>query len=249
MQHEMPLVSVVIPTIPSRKTYLERAIKSVGSQTYKNIELIVVDEGKPANIQRNIGIDRAHGDFIAFLDDDDEWMDDKIEKQITHFAQHPSAVICICYSDDRRVGNGRISKPPPIVHHKELVKGFNLSSTSSYLVRTYALKLLKQKDGECFDTMLPSGHEYDIALRLTYGHYIICYPKILMIQHKSKSQISFNWNKKVKGQFAFIKKWGHEYNIIDYIKRVGLIGLFWLGNIFGDRIMIPINFMKEVKRT
>jgi hypothetical protein len=43
-----------------------------------------------------------------------------------------------------------------------------------------------------------------------------------------------------------MEKWGHEYSVIDYLKRIGLIGLFWLGYIFGDSIMYPINFMKEL---
>ncbi len=68
-----PLVSVVIPTIPSRSQLLTRALSSVQDQTYgmKNIEIVVVNEGLPATTQRNIGIERSHGDFIAFLDDDE----------------------------------------------------------------------------------------------------------------------------------------------------------------------------------
>jgi glycosyltransferase involved in cell wall biosynthesis len=242
-----PLVSVVIPTIKSRKKYLERAVDSVLEQTYNNIEIVVVDEGLPATVQRNIGIERAKGDFIAFLDDDDEWMPEKIEKQMELLKQHPLASICISYSDDRRIGNGRISKPNWVSLHKDLVNGFNLSSTSSYLVRKYALDQTKRKYGYYFDESLPSGHEYDLALRLTENsHIVICFPEILMIQHKSEGQISTNWGKKVRGQYRFMEKWGHEYSVIDYLKRIGLIGLFWLGYIFGDSIMYPINFMKEL---
>ena len=94
-------VSVIIPSY-NRFHYLMNAIKSVENQTYKNIEIIVVNDGstqkeyyEPKNFQnvqiinidrkntinwggsrpavRNFGIDSSNGEFIAFLDDDDYW--------------------------------------------------------------------------------------------------------------------------------------------------------------------------------
>lgn len=103
------LVSVIIPTY-KRSDKIERAIKSVINQTYKNIEIIVVDDNannpdereKTENIvkkykrvklikneknfggalTRNIGIENSIGNYIAFLDDDDEFIHNKIEKQM-----------------------------------------------------------------------------------------------------------------------------------------------------------------------
>lgn len=102
------LVSVVIPSY-NRFDYLKNAIKSVKDQTYKNFEIIVVNDnsddqryyknnildntkiihsGKNENDHngpgkvRNIGIEEAKGKFIAFLDDDDVWMEDKLEIQL-----------------------------------------------------------------------------------------------------------------------------------------------------------------------
>ena len=95
----MPLVSVVIPTLHRPKLVL-RAIHSVLNQTYREIELIVVVDGpdkatvaavrsiegprlrlivNPLIVAgaRNTGADRATGDWIAFLDDDDEWLPKK----------------------------------------------------------------------------------------------------------------------------------------------------------------------------
>ena len=102
------LVSVIIPTY-NRADTLERAIRSVKNQTYENIEILVVDDNannqearekvekivsKFKNVKliqnkqnlggglaRNEGIKNANGDFIAFLDDDDEYYPEKIEKQ------------------------------------------------------------------------------------------------------------------------------------------------------------------------
>ena len=246
MKMNEPLVSVVIPTISSRKKFLERALNSVYGQTYKNIEMVVVNEGLPATVQRNIGIRRSNGEYIAFLDDDDEWLPTKIEKQVKYMQENPNAAICICYSNDRRIGNGKISRPPNMIEHVDLVDGFNLSSTSSYLVRASVLHIMDAEKGYCFDESLLTGHEYDLALRITKEHDIITVPEVLMIQNKSPNQISTNWNNKARSQFIFINKWGNEYKTIHYMKRIALAFLFWAGNLFGDRIMIPINFMKDL---
>lgn len=112
MQQNDPLVSVVIPTY-GRSDALVDAVASVIEQTYEPIELIVVDDCSPepvadsvsqlpletlssvefirhdenrgANVARNSGIDAAEGTYIAFLDDDDEWVETKIERQVRTF--------------------------------------------------------------------------------------------------------------------------------------------------------------------
>lgn len=102
----VPLVSVVIPTYNGSKT-IQRAIQSALNQTHSNIEIIVVDDcstdntsevvkniksekiilirhevNKNGSAARNTGIRSAEGKYIAFLDDDDEWLEQKVEKQL-----------------------------------------------------------------------------------------------------------------------------------------------------------------------
>lgn len=111
-------VSVVIPTY-NRASLLVKAIESVLSQTYSVLEILVCDDGSTDNsrelvsrfdnqivkwidcgkngrpaIPRNIGIKEAKGDWIAFLDSDDEWMPSKLEIQIKAAEQSHNKLIC-----------------------------------------------------------------------------------------------------------------------------------------------------------
>lgn len=126
------LVSIVITTY-GRMNTLERALKSVLSQTYSNIEIIVVDDNINMSIRdsvkaivkacandrirlicnennlggalsRNVGILNATGEYIAFLDDDDEYYPEKVEKQLMLFKKSSderlALVYCYCTSFD-----------------------------------------------------------------------------------------------------------------------------------------------------
>jgi len=104
-----PLVSVIITTY-NRADLIAEAIRSVLDQTYQNFEIIVVDDGSTDNTKevvrkfddnrikyiytanwggparpRNIGIKRARGEYMAFLDADDYWKENKLEIQLKHF--------------------------------------------------------------------------------------------------------------------------------------------------------------------
>lgn len=108
----MPIVSVIIPTY-NRASFITKAIDSVLEQTFNDFEIIVIDDGstdqtkeklKPYQNKiiyryqenqgiakaRNQGLEIAQGDYIAFLDSDDFWKPEKIQKQIEFFDKHPA---------------------------------------------------------------------------------------------------------------------------------------------------------------
>jgi glycosyltransferase involved in cell wall biosynthesis len=117
-----PLVTVVIPCFNAAAT-LERAIASVRHQGYPNIEIIAVDDGSrdgtPALLRaqealgvrvitqanagaaaaRNAAIADARGEFLAFLDADDEWHPDKLAQQIKLLTAHPGMVLVGCRAE------------------------------------------------------------------------------------------------------------------------------------------------------
>ena len=110
---EMKTISVIIPVFRVEK-YISAALESVLAQTYKHIEILVVDDGSPDRSveicqqftdhrikiisqtnrglagARNTGIRHAEGDYIALLDGDDMWLPNKLEKHIAHLESSPN---------------------------------------------------------------------------------------------------------------------------------------------------------------
>ncbi|CEO62065.1 glycosyltransferase [Streptococcus pneumoniae] len=99
---DQELVSIIIPT-HNRYESLIRAVKSCLHQSYKNIEVIIIDdnysnEDLGATNARNIGIKNSRGKYISFLDDDDEYMPDRILKLMACFKKSRMKNLALVYS-------------------------------------------------------------------------------------------------------------------------------------------------------
>ena len=119
MSDEAPLVSVVVPTY-GRPEYLTEAVESVLDQTYERCEVVVVDDCSPdpvepqlagvdggdrrlrvvrheenrgASAARTTGIEESAGEFVAFIDDDDVWLPEKVERQLAAFENPDVGVV------------------------------------------------------------------------------------------------------------------------------------------------------------
>ena len=184
-----PLVSVVITT-HNRKILLINAIKSVFAQTYKELEVVLVDdasndgtqeellrspfhervkyiflkESKGGNHARNIGIRQTHGKYIALLDDDDEWMPNKIEKQVLFLENHSDYGLVSCsrtmefnYSERKNID---VSIFPHDGDMKAAIWYTNSLVTSTLMFRRNILFSVGM-----FDEQLTAWQDYELLLR------------------------------------------------------------------------------------
>ena len=196
----MPTVSAIIPTHNRSQTVL-RALRSVYAQRILVNEVIVIDDGSSddtvARIQaefpgvilicqtqhgvshaRNRGIDAAQGEWLAFLDSDDEWLPIKVETQLNAVRNNPSSRIC--HSNEIWIRNGRRVNPMN-KHRKHGGWIFEhclprcVISPSSVLLHRSAIEEFGN-----FDESLPVCEDYDLWLRLTATLPVMHIPKPLI---------------------------------------------------------------------
>ncbi len=179
-------ISVIIPTF-NRAHTLARALDSVLAQSYVPKEIIVVDDGSNdetgvllenypgtkyiklaensgVSHARNVGIERANGEWIALLDSDDAWLPLKLAKQVAATEQAPG--VKIFHTDEIWIRNGtrvnpkkRHAKPDGWVYEASLA--LCCISPSSVLMHRSVFE-------QCglFDESLPACEDYDLWLRL-----------------------------------------------------------------------------------
>lgn len=180
-------VSVIIPTY-NRLDRLKIALDSVWSQTYSNYEVIVIDDGstdatrdflesinkpqfyfyhqenKGPSAARNFAISQSNGDWIALLDSDDEWTNDKLQVQIDFIKNHPEYLWI--QSEEIWIRNG-IRVNPHKKHKKpsgeifQSILSFCLVSPSAAI---FQKKFFDELGG--FDESLPVCEDYDLWLRM-----------------------------------------------------------------------------------
>jgi glycosyltransferase involved in cell wall biosynthesis len=176
-------ISVIIPTY-NRSKLLIRAIKSVQAQTYCPKEIIVVDDGSTDDTikqlksldvivlqqknsgvasARNTGIKHASGNYIAFLDSDDEWCKDKLQKQLLYHQQHHT-ILC-SYTNETWIRNEKIVTLKP--HQKKEHPTFlnSLQQCKIGASTFMAHRTLFDKVGY-FDTTFKACEDYDLWLRI-----------------------------------------------------------------------------------
>ena len=203
------LVSVVIPTL-NRPKLLLRAIDSVLSQTHQQTEVIVVvdrpDEGTVSAVQsvddprlklivnpysltaagaRNAGADHATGEWIAFLDDDDEWLPNKLERQIAFASgRAPALVSCLSrvvtptatYVRPQVIYDNSIPIDEYLFDRRSLFRGSGFIQTSSYLLPRQLFDKVR------FDVESPHD-DWGFLLRLSkqVGARIETVPEVLLV--------------------------------------------------------------------
>lgn len=183
------LVSVIIPTYKNRGN-LKRSIDSALSQTYNNIEIIVVDDNDPdtpyrkgtenvlsqyignnkvtyikhehnknGSAARNTGWRNSHGQFVAFLDDDDQFLPEKIDKELNFLIEHQEFDAAYTFEESERNGKLDITPYEGDVSKQILLLQSHIQ-TSTIMFRRYALEKING-----FDESYKRHQDLEILLR------------------------------------------------------------------------------------
>ncbi len=230
-----PRVSVVIPTY-NHAHFLGRAIVSALCQTFQDFEVIVVDDASDddtaqvierlrdprvrlvrlpkhggAARARNVGIAQARGEWIAFLDSDDEWLPEKLERQLAWLDGDGDPKTALVYCPYYRQGTGGECVVRPKREPRQgdaldaLLTGKGIPTTSAYLVRRSALLAIGG-----FDETLASAQDLDLLLRLAQAsHRFAVVPEPLFVKHDHGGrQIATDPFAKLQGFRAIARRWG-----------------------------------------
>ncbi|WP_052341485.1 glycosyltransferase family 2 protein [Salinarimonas rosea] len=252
-----PLVSVVVPTF-ERGALLARALRGVVAQTYANLEAIVVDDAsqrediaavvarfgdprlryvrQPENggvaAARNRGMDEARGSLIAFLDSDDEWLPEKLARQVALMHHRPDGV-GLCYTGvlEHGADGDRIEKPATLRGDlwPEFLRRNPITSASGVMIRRSVVDAVGG-----FDTTLPAIEDYEYWARIARFYEVDCVPDLLTVYHDEGGEAgdgtlpaesgrrSRRFDANMAARAAFAARFAHD------AKRAGVRHLFLL---------------------
>jgi glycosyltransferase involved in cell wall biosynthesis len=227
-----PQVSVIIPSC-NRAKLLPAAIRSVLDQTFQDFELIVVDDAsgdetadvvwsfhderikffrheaqKGGAAARNTGIVNSQSDYIAFLDDDDEWFPEKLGRQVAALKESNPAVGAIYTGYDAvDISSGEVKARKIPVHKGDLssllLRSNCIGSTSSVLMRRKCFE-----DVGMFDESLPSFQDYDLWIRLSRVYQFDYVGECLLTYRLHSNKIWTNPDAIRRGIEILLEKYG-----------------------------------------
>ncbi len=181
-----PLVSVIIPAY-NAAPFIRAALRSVAAQTYRNLEVIVVDDGSTddtceqvlgcdptitlvrqpnggAAVARNTGIERSHGAYVAFLDADDVWLPRKVERLVDALERRPG--VAAAYHGYAAIDEAGMVIGQPVIrtHNGDFLEAMLLSclfGPPMAMIRRACLDRIG-----LFDPALRLGQDWDLFLRM-----------------------------------------------------------------------------------
>jgi len=203
-----PTVSVIIPTY-NRAHLIGRAIQSVLDQTYQDFEIIVVDDASTDNTEevvsnfdderiryirlkensggsaapRNTAIRTARGEYIAFQDSDDEWLPEKLEKQMRLFEIQPLEVGVVYTGFWKIWGHRKIYIPSPGITRKEgnIHDGLLAQNFVAAPVAVVRKECFRKVGG--FDEELPTLMDWELWIRISKCYRFRCIDEPLVISY------------------------------------------------------------------
>ncbi len=251
-----PKVSVIIISY-NRAQLLKVAMQTVFDQTFEDFELLIIDDGSPDDTEntvkafhdprlryikhaqnqgegaaRNSGVQHAEGEYIAFLDDDDEWLPNKLQLQVELLDAQPKHVgfvhsaLINFYADTGE----EVEKKRPV----ETVSGkvFDRLLQDNFVILSTVMARKECFDAAGpFDLSIPAGLDYDMWVRISQN-YEFAYIDTPLIKYRiHRNNLGSNFGLQIRGQEAFFNKY-HAYistpgkpNSIRYFK-LGLLYCF-----------------------
>lgn len=232
---EDKLISVIVTTCNRKTEILKRALDSAVNQTYQPIEIILVidqplssedissfvayhykdtvkvytnSKQMGACYSRNRGIEIAVGEYIAFLDDDDEWLPDKLEKQSQKMRQGISLV----YSD-YEVKSDKINIKP--ASGREYPVGNVLERLlASNFIGGCSVPLLSAEDLKAcggFDLAFRSCQDYDVWVRMAMRGNAACVEEVLSYYYVTTDSITNGFERRIQGWEKMMQKYEEYY--------------------------------------
>ncbi|MUW13218.1 glycosyltransferase [Halorubrum sp. CBA1125] len=248
----IPKVSVVIPTY-GRLDSLRRAIESVDTQTYDNIEIIVVDddpdrtlpdfetdspiriiehtENRGAPVARNTGITNSTGTYVALLDDDDEWLPQKLDRQVDKLRSLPDSYAMV-YSGAEFIRTHSTTTRKPSFEG-DILDGLlysNFIPSATPLIRRRCLDRVG-----LFDPQLRSKQDHDLWVRIAEKYRIGVLPTVLATIHQDhEDRISTDSLRLYQGMKKFLKKHNKKMNSRTLAVNIHKLGVYSLPTQISD---------------
>ena len=217
------MVSVIIPT-HNRLKMLKKAISSVQRQTFKNYELIIVSDGctdgtndylnsikngkikfyinessKGASSARNIGLKYSKGDYIAFLDDDDEWFENHLELLFEKISNSDDKVGLVYGWIDYYENNKLINSKHPKLNGDIFIEMLDKQAITNSSVLMIKKCVLKKVIG--FNENLLRGNDGDFIRRISKFYHVDFVPSVLCKVHVGHDdRITLNTTKNLKNE-------------------------------------------------
>ncbi len=244
----MPLVSVILPTYNRRK-YLATTIDSILKQTYSNWELLVIDDGskdqtnemiapylekdsrikytllpqnRGASYARNTGIEQAAGEYLTFIDSDDLYHPEKIERQVKQFLNTDLSNVGVvtCGRNDYR-GGRLYNKWKPRYRgfiQKELFQGLRIGAQTSFLMISRAAV----QTGVRFDLTINVVEDFDlVAQTLNNGFALDFVDDYLVDIYHHEIQRNFDYPRAIRARDYLFTKYASFFE-----KNPGIQGPF-----------------------
>jgi glycosyltransferase involved in cell wall biosynthesis len=217
MTRNNPTVSIILPTY-NRAAFIGRSIETILSQTFRDFEIIIIDDGSTDNTAeivtsmlgdnriiyeryvgnrgapcaRNIGIRRSSGRYVTFQDSDDTWTRDKLMKQVRAMEEATQDTGVVYTGYYRLEGSRKIYMPVPT---SDYAKASEAISRLFYLFVATPTALIRKECLEAvglFDETLPRLQEWELWIRMCQRYRFQYINEALVMSHHQAESISTN---------------------------------------------------------